>query len=174
MSKLKFFVVFWIFTAACNFSNSPTDVPADTKIPDDLIITLERTGCYATVNVCPIYHLTIKADGSVVFEGKDATRVKGKIEDKISGEKVNRLIGEFQKADFFKLENSYDHENCPSFATDSPEAKTFIQIGGKQKSVRHNLGCRGKNSENFPAQLYELENKIDEIVETKRWIGERK
>ncbi len=46
----------------------------------------------------------------------------------------------------------------------------------KEKTIIHNLGCIeiGGNWKVFPQQLYNLENKIDEIVETKRWIGERK
>ncbi len=173
MRKLKFFVILLIFTS-CNAVSSPTDIPADSKIPEDLIITLERTGCYAGKNVCPTYKLTVKSDGAVVFEGKDVTEIKGKVEDKISAEKVKQLVAEFQKADYFNLENSYDYKNCPSTATDRPNANTSIQINGKRKTIHHYLGCKGKDSEIFPAQLFELENKIDEIVETKRWIGERK
>jgi hypothetical protein len=126
------------------------------------------------MNACPTYELTVKADGSVVFEGIDVTEVKGKVEDKISLEKVKQLMAEFQKADYFSLENSYDYENCPKTWTDRPDAYTSIKINGKQKTIRHYLGCKEKDSEIFPARLYELENKIDEIVETKRWVGNRK
>jgi hypothetical protein len=174
MRKLKFFAILLIFASCRNAASSRTDFPADSEIPEDLTITLERTGCYATVNVCPTYKLTVKADGAVVFEGKDVTEVKGEIEDKISVEKVKRLVAEFRKADYFNLENSYDYENCPSTHTDRPNANTSIEIEGKQKTIYHYLGCKGKDSEIFPARLSELENKIDEIVETKRWIGEQK
>lgn len=169
MVKLKFFVILLIFTS-CRNAASPL---ADSEIPKDLTITLERTGCYAAANACPTYKLTVKADGAVVFEGKDVTQVKGKVEDKISIEKVKQLAAEFQKADYFNLENSYDDKNCPSTTTDRPNANTSIQINGKQKTIHHYLGCKGKDAEIFPARLTELENKIDEVVETKRWVGDR-
>ncbi|HEY0049711.1 MAG TPA: DUF6438 domain-containing protein, partial [Pyrinomonadaceae bacterium] len=92
MRKLKFFAILLIFASCRNAASSRTDFPADSEIPEDLTITLERTGCYATVNVCPTYKLTVKADGAVVFEGKVVTDVKGEIEDKISVEKVKRLV----------------------------------------------------------------------------------
>lgn len=172
MRKLIFLIILSLL-ASCKSSVSPS-FPASANVPEDLMITLERTGCYATRNACPTYKLTVNADGSVVFEGRDVTKVKGKVEDKISVEKVKQLIGEFEKANYFNLEDSYDGETCPRTSTDRPNANTSIQIGGKKKSVSHNLGCRGQDSKIYPPELYELENKIDEIVETKRWIGERK
>jgi hypothetical protein len=171
MRKLKFFLILLIF-ASCR--NTATDFPADSAVPGDLTITLKRTGCYATKNACPTYELTVKSDGAVVFEGTDVTEVTGKVEDKISVEKVKQLVAEFQKADYFNLENSYDYQNCPSTHTDRPDAYTSIQINGKQKNIYHYLGCKGKDSEIYPARLTELENKIDEIVETRRWVGNRK
>lgn len=173
MKKLKFFVILLLF-ASCKNGVSTTDFPVDSKIPEDLTITLERTGCYATANACPTYKLTVKSDGAVTFEGKDVTEAKGKVEDKISAEKVRQLVAEFQKADYFNLENSYNEKNCPLTITDRPNANTSIQINGKQKTIYHYLGCKGKDRSVFPAQLVELEDKIDEIVETKRWIGNRK
>src|SRR6059058_5801427 len=38
------------------------------EIPKDTLITLERTACFGT---CPVYKLTISADGKVAFEGKN-------------------------------------------------------------------------------------------------------
>lgn len=174
MKKLKVLVIVLVFASCNNFTSSPTEVSSSSEIPKDLEIKLSRTGCYAAANACPTYDLTVNADGSVVFEGKDVTEIKGKVEDKISEEKLLRLIEEFQKADFFSLEDSYDHENCPSTATDSPDANTSIQINGKKKSVRHYLGCYTKYPQVYPPKLFKLENKIDEIVGTERWIGEQK
>ena len=175
MNTLKFFVVFLVLTLCGNLTSSPAKLPANSKIPEDLVITLTRTGCYGGANSCPTYKLTVNADGSVVFEGKDVTKIIGKVEDKISEKKVRQLVDEFNKADYCNLENSYDTENCPATGHDYPSANTSIQINGKRKSVHHYMGCRSKKSQKkFPPQLFELENKIDEIVGAKRWIGERR
>jgi len=150
-------------------AQSPNQTTAQ-KIPKDLLITLERTVCYGR---CPAYKLSIKSDGAVLFEGIDFTKVKGKAEDKISSEKVSQLIKAFENADFYNLNGKYDNQNCYQW-TDNPSATTSIQIDGKAKSIAHYQGCREGN-DNFKkelSKLTELENKIDEIVETKRWVGE--
>ena len=138
-------------------------------IPDDLLITLERTACYGT---CPIYKLIIKADGSILFEGERFTKTKGKAEGEISKEKVRKLIEEFKKVDYFNLNGKYD---CYQM-TDNPSAVTSIQINGKKKSIDHYHGC-GDGNDKFEkelSKLTELENNIDEIVGTQKWVGEQK
>ncbi len=79
----------------------------------------------------------------------------------------------------------------PVGSSDSESVKINIKLNGKEKTINHYLGCweNDRPTQNdstdikiekdwspkvFPQQLYNLENKIDEIVETKRWIGERK
>lgn len=162
-----------LLAISCSVSSpepsDPDPFPQDAGIPADLEIKLERTGCFAGANACPTYKLTVNADGSVVFEGIDLTTVKGRAEDKISPEKMRLLIAEFQRADFFNLKDSYDYPNCPSIATDSPNANTSIRMNGQDKTIHHYLGCLGEDLKTFPAQLTELEDKIDEIVGTDRW-----
>ncbi len=124
------------------------------------------------------YKLKIDSNGSVIFEGIKQTKVVGKIEDKLSQEKMNQLLAEINKANFFSLKNSYTSaaDNCPSDATDQPTVNISIKMEDREKSIIHYLGCieNGGEWKVFPQELYNLENKIDEIVETKRWIGERK
>ena len=152
-----------------------------TKIAS-LNLRMERNHCFGE---CPVYTLTIQPDGNFLFENvkireKDKLITKNKIEGKISEEKINRMVSEINKADFFSLKNSYaDGFDCPAFWKDSPDVTLLISLDRKEKTVSHSLGCKekvdlGKEGEIYPQQLYNLENKIDEIVETKRWIGERK
>jgi hypothetical protein len=119
-------------------------------------------------------------------------------------EKIKQLITEIEKANFFSLDNAYNYDsnNCPLYVSDSSSVLLSIKLNGKEKTINHDWG-RWENdrptqndstdikiekdwSPNdiklekdwspkvFPQQLYNLENKIDETVETKRWIGERK
>lgn len=136
--------------------------PDDDSIPDDLIIRLNRTVCFGT---CPAYLLTVKADGKVSFFGQDFTETKGQAEGEISKEKIKQLIAEFKKAKFFDLKDNYTTEEC---STDTPTVRTTLFINDKVKKIEHSLGCEA------PKELTDLENKIDEIVGTKKWIGEKK
>ncbi|MGI9035606.1 MAG: DUF6438 domain-containing protein [Pyrinomonadaceae bacterium] len=173
-NKLFFLViVLWLF--AFSEVQAQTLLKED-KIPKDLSITLERTVCYGT---CPDYKLNIQSDGTVNFEGRQYTKTQGKAAGKITSAQLKQIISEFEKAKFFSLKEKYpDGKNsCPIVATDMPSVVLSIKIDGKEKMIKHYLGCF-KNSEPpfeiFPSELFDLENKIDEIVETKRWIGERK
>jgi hypothetical protein len=143
-----------------------------------LSLRMERTGCYGT---CPVYNLNVESNGKVLFEGKFYTKTTGKIESDLSKEKINQLITEIDIAGFFGLKDSYTGQsgNCPTTATDSSTVTVSIKLNEKEKTIIHYLGCQedikiGEHWKIFPQELYNLENKIDEIVETKRWVGERK
>jgi hypothetical protein len=141
------------------------------NVPQDLMITLERTECFGT---CPIYKLTITAGGEVVFEGRRFVKREGKtIKSAVSQERLRELIAEFDRVKFFSLEDDYTSgpRVCAEEWTDSPSAYTFIRINGKSKTVKHYHGCSGPK---VPKELTELENKIDEIVNTAQWLPDRK
>src|SRR6266566_6235535 len=69
-------------------------------IPDDALITLERTVCYGP---CPIYKVTITSDGTVTFEGRQNVKVKDIVKGHISREDVGSLIAAFEAASYFTL-----------------------------------------------------------------------
>jgi PKD repeat protein len=139
-----------------------TGLAAGTTLPfntgEELIITLERTACFGT---CPVYSLKINGDGSVIYAGVDFVQTRGIQETTISMDAVEQLLTEFEKADYFSLNDSYT-----SFGvSDMPSVNTSISMGGKTKAIKHYLGDLSA-----PEQLTELENKIDEIVNSAQWI----
>jgi hypothetical protein len=154
-------------------------IPAKPSIPSDTFISLERTGCYGT---CPQYTLAISADGTVVFSGSYVREKGGTyewkrsdvIKSRISEEQVGQLIAEFEKANYFSLQDRYRdaRDGCPTFATDGPSAYTAIQINGQKKAVEHYLNCLydGSGNNAYPKELTHLEEQIDEIVNTKQWM----
>lgn len=189
----KVFSVFFIcILVACGNSALRTENTNQQKEKIELSLSMKRSGCYGQ---CPIYDLTVQSDGKVIFEGKGYTEMTGKVESNLSEEKMNQLIAEINRINFYSLENSYsiDSGNCPNDSTDMPNVKLYIKLNEKEKTIDHYLGCwedkpkeMQSNSSNevkvsngdltkriFPQKLYNLENKIDEIVETKRWIGEQ-
>ena len=127
-------------------------------ISPQVAMTLERTACFG---FCPIYKLTIYGNGKVVYEGQRFVKVTGTRTTTISQTAVRNLFAEFQKINYFKLQDSYTGGH-----TDAPSAITSLTMGKKQKTVNHYLA-----SPNAPTQLTELENKIDAVVNSKQWIG---
>jgi len=135
------------------------------------MITLERTGCYGR---CPSYTLTITADGAVIFHGRRFVKQEWTIiKSAITQDQLKQLMAEFDRVKFFSLEDDYmdNPRVCAENWTDNPSAFTSISIDGKSKTVRHYHGCRGPK---VPKEITELENKIDEIVNTAQWLPDKK
>ena len=129
------------------------------------MITLERTTCFGT---CPAYTLTIFDDGKVVFEGKEFVKQKGKAEGQITKAELAQLVRQFERINYMKLEDEYGiGDRCPDLWTDYPSAITSFTTNGATKRINHYLGCRGLT---ILDQLTALENKIDEVANTQRWI----
>jgi acetamidase/formamidase len=137
-----------------------------TQSDKDDFITLERTVCFGT---CPNYTLTIKSDGSVTFEGKRFTKTTGIAHGKISVADYQSLVKEFEKLDYFSLPDRFapGTKECPDRVTDMPSANTAIRINGKTKGVDHYHGC---GVQGVLPKLTALENRIDQVVGTQKWI----
>jgi Domain of unknown function (DUF6438) len=136
------------------------------------------------------YKVEIQPNGGVNFTKTDGkfinTKVTGKVESKLEKEKIEQLLTEIETSGFFSLDSAYgySYKNCPSSVSDNESVKIYINLNGKEHTIRHDLGCFDvryeelKNTINpkekiFPQKLYKLENRIDEIVETGRWIGRK-
>jgi hypothetical protein len=122
----------------------------------DVIITLERTACYGE---CPVYKLTISGDGNVVYEGERFVKSSGTQKYQISQDKVKELVDEFHRTNYFTLNDSYSDG-----VTDFPSAITSITVNGTTKTIDDYQGAQA------PKELRELEDKIDEIANSNKWI----
>lgn len=127
--------------------------------PQEVVITLERTVCFGT---CPAYLLTIRGDGTVFFEGRQFVKSMGLFSTKIDPQQVKDLVAEFERIHYFYIPNFTDYD-----VTDAPSANTSITLHGITKTVDHYYGDR-----DAPQALFELEAKIDEVANSKQWIGE--
>ncbi len=146
-------------------------VPGD--IPPDLKISLERTACKGS---CPVYKLTVFADGLTNFDGKQDTKTIGIMRTKTDKKEIVDLIEAFNEADYFSLPDIFDRDSggCGNWATDLPSVITSVRKDKKEKEIDHYYGCRGdgKAAEEPLKRLSALESKIDQIAGTKRWVGE--
>lgn len=137
---------------------SMASMPEGREDTHNAVITMERTVCFGT---CPAYKVVVYGNGTVVYEGFNFVAVEGKQTAQISNEQVKELVSQFYKHGFFSLKDRYEEQ-----VTDLPSTTTSITLSGSEKSVyRYGL---------HPENLVELENKIDEIAGTAKWVkGDR-
>ena len=130
------------------------------------MITLERGPCFGT---CPIYKVALASDGKVTFEGNNFVKTKGIATGQIKPEDFKRLVSELEKIKFSSLDDKYEpgSPGCGPAVTDMPYVRTSIRLNGNAKTVSHYHGCG--NSEVLRG-LSALENKIDEVAGTEKWI----
>jgi len=129
----------------------------------DFQMTLERGMCFGT---CPVYRVTISANGDVTFEGERFTKVIGVRHKRISRDAVKQLNDAVNDINFFDL-GRYDEEGtCPQYTTDGPHLAITVTMNGRTKKVPHYTGCNG-----FPIEkkLIAFENRIDEIAGIEEW-----
>jgi hypothetical protein len=140
-------------------------------------VTLERTACFG---ICPTYKVVIHADGAVNYEGEQSVKVTGDAAGWLTAQQVKELVDAINEADYFSLRDTYEssEDGCPTSWTDNPSAITSVSVGGRVKSIRHDYGCRERDTEQslgdvYPKSLTKLERRIDEIADTARWVGAR-
>jgi hypothetical protein len=136
--------------AAMAIFSADTTIANDIIVPQDLVISQTKGGC--TFNACPVYQLQIFDDGTVHYEGLTSVSPEGTHTFKIPRSKVANLVDEFNRINFFSLNDLYTRP-----ITDAPSSKTSIVMDGKQKSVILASGFG-------PAELLALQNKIEETV----------
>ena len=120
-------------------------------------ITLSRTGCLGS---CPSYSVTVGTSG-VVFEGGSYVVATGKHFDHIDPIVVRQFARKFAAADFYSMDASYY-----ASVTDNPTYSLSISIDGHKKSVEDYVG----QWVGMPAVIDELENAVDELAGTDRWV----
>jgi uncharacterized protein DUF6438 len=123
-------------------------------IPEDFVIKLERTACYGR---CPVYGVSIDARGNVTYDGTSFVRVVGRQTDRIPISKVAALVQTVDRIRFFELENKYRQ-----LITDLPTTFVTVTRDGHSKQVEDYFGA--------PKSLRDLEQQIDDMAGTARWI----
>ena len=125
---------------------------------NSLVIGLERSACYGT---CPVYHVEIHGDGTVVYIGDRFVAIAGERQEHISRSAVQHLFSQFRSANYFW---SFDRYTAP--VTDLPENTTSIAFDEQSKSVED----YGGGMIGMPPELIALEGAIDQLANTGKWI----
>jgi hypothetical protein len=150
--------------AACHGS-SPAVAPAPDGSDAAPVVTLERTPCFGR---CPVYRVTISRSGLVRYEGKRFVADSGRDSARISSKAVAGLLKELERGGYYAFDEKYvaAASGCGSYATDLPSVITSVDDGKRAKRVEHDHGCS-----RAPQALIGLENTIDTVAGTARWVG---
>jgi ankyrin repeat protein len=130
------------------------EVRPDSKVA----ITLRRTGCFGE---CPSYAVTASTDG-IVFVGKSFLAASGKHTAYVKADEVRKLAKKFVGADFYSMDGKY-----VAAVTDNPGCVLSVAIDGRRKEVTDYVG----EWVGMPAVISELENDVDELAQTERWVN---
>jgi hypothetical protein len=135
------------------------------KVPRDMIVVLDRKGC---MGPCPVYKLTVWADGSVLYVGKKNVAVAGRQEKTIPFSQIGELVAAFDAANFQKITEDASSLQCDTSISDAPEIEISIQRNSSTYAVTHGSDCY---ADPFFHPVERLADSIDRIVGTKEWVG---
>ena len=136
-----------MLASACNTSKKASGQN------DKPLVTFQKTACFG---ICPVYSMEIFNNGSAAFKGEKNTTKIGNYKKKLSRKEIKILIGEFEKAGFFDLQDEYTEK-----ITDLPTTYTSFNYKGKYKKIRNYHGA--------PDALKNLEKVIEKIVDSEGW-----
>jgi hypothetical protein len=126
---------------------------ADSKVT----ISLERSGCYGT---CPSYSVEVSTDG-ILFDGGGYVVARGEHRDTVDADAVRKFAKSFVAADFYSMDSRYT-----ASVTDCPTFVLSMVIDGHPKKVIDYMGSRV----GMPAAITALEEEVDSLARTQRWI----
>jgi hypothetical protein len=117
----------------------------------------------AGFGVGPQYKLDVHADGTVDFDRMGDT---GKQSTTLNAEQIQKLVVAIEDANFFLLDDQYLEP-----AIDRPATKLTIALNGQTRSIYHFglYNCSEYYNDTLHT-LCRLEDKIDEITNSRYWV----
>ncbi len=151
---LSFFGAFAL--TACAPVDAPADSPPASQGP--VVITLTRGVCFG---FCPDYTVTISGGGQVTYTGRRFVNVVGEQRATIRAADVERLLQRFDAINFDNLRSEYRAQ-----VTDLPTYTIVLERNGRRKAVVDYGGL----SAGMPQAVRELQDEIDRVANTGRWV----
>lgn len=122
------------------------------------VITLERTPCFGS---CPVYTITIFADGTVTYQGENFVDVTGEQTLTLDAATVAMMVETFADAGYFDWQDAYDTRTV----SDMPSVITSVTRDGETHRIVRYTG------DSAPLALPYLETWIDQMTESFLWTG---
>jgi hypothetical protein len=136
-------------------------------IPADARIVLQRTAC---MGPCPIYEVTLFADGEVRWRGDYYVETIGDATGSTSRAKFAELWRDLAGVQFDELPGHPRERRtfCTSYVFDIRGAVVTIAGNGTEHVVIDDHGCGGWAP---LAAFRSFEDRIDAVAGSKRWVG---
>jgi hypothetical protein len=157
----------WLVIAALvGCSQGSTSSAPHTAAPIEAV-TMHRSACYGP---CPVYTVTVKADGAVIFRALEHVKAVGDLNQQISAARVAELAKAVDDLGYWTWKNQYQSEEdgCAAVATDHPGVDIEVRRGGVTKRVSYYYGCKGLP---VAGQIDRLAKTIDDVAGTAVLIG---
>jgi hypothetical protein len=138
---------------------SQSTQPAAGSLSSDHV-SLDRRGCFGP---CPTYSVSVFASGRIEFHGLSFVCAKGIQSAQIGGDVANELLGDLESAGFFALTWTPG-----ALIADAPSATTTLVRDGRTHRTERNHG-----DPHAPRILRRMEQVIDEVAGTARWLPRR-
>jgi Domain of unknown function (DUF6438) len=135
-----------------------TNAPAPPLPPGVVELTMERTPCYGS---CPHYRVSLRNDGTVIYEGLHTVRAQGTFVGQVPTDAVIDLVMRFE-ASFSEAGLHNPNRHCP-VQHDAPKIVLELHRGGKNIALPVLGGCR-------PPHEREIAHDIDRVAGTERWV----
>lgn len=155
-----------MFLVACQHAAGPkpeTSAPQATVLEKFEVISLQRSACFGS---CPVYSVSIDAQGKVRYQGERHVAQKGVHHGSADRDELLALWQTLEEHDFFRMPSYLPgKEGCGTVATDMATLVLSVQREGRTHSVRYYRGCTAA-----PEGLDEIARLIDQAAGSSRWI----
>jgi hypothetical protein len=101
-------------------------------------VSYETGPCFGA---CPVYRVTVRTDGTGVFEGRRFTSVEGERRFTVTPAQYNAFVAQLAPVRPARGDVRYDPSTCGSFATDLPTVQVAWSEGADSQSLYYNHGC---------------------------------
>ena len=145
---------------------APAGAPAAAGTAADtaVVVARRRGECFGA---CAAYEATITRGGTVRIEGRGRSASRAPWRATVPRDSVGALLAAFRRSGFLALRDRYvpGEPGCDRMATDHPSATLTVTLDGRTKTIEHYLGCF-----DAPSDLTVLENRVDSLAQTGRWL----
>ncbi len=114
----------------------------------------------------PEYSITVYDSGRVVYEGIDNVKIKDRIETSIDEEKIVTLLEDLKESGVFNINQNYQI----SESSNRSYTRLTVEMPGVDEQVKKKSVVHYDDEAMIPRSLKNFEDKIDEIVESYRWV----